>query len=115
MLLISSVHATVGVPGHAAYGASKAGLLALAKQLSVEYGSRLRINAILPGPIMTRAWDGVSAEAIGRTLRQTPLGRMGAPEEVAAVAAFLISDEASFITGATVLVDGGWAAGRESQ
>jgi NAD(P)-dependent dehydrogenase (short-subunit alcohol dehydrogenase family) len=115
LLLISSVHAVVGLPGHSAYGASKAGLLALGRQLSVEYGPRLRVNSILPGPILTRAWDGAPPEVIERARRQTTLGRMGTPDEVGAVAAFLVSDEASFVTGAALLVDGGWSAGREGR
>ena len=113
MILISSVHAVVGLPGHPAYAAAKAGLVALARQMSVDYGSRLRVNAILPGPIRTRAWDGASEEAIESARRQTTLGRMGTPEDVAGAAAFLASDDASFIAGAALLVDGGWSAGRE--
>ena len=115
MILISSVHAMVGLPGHPAYAASKAGLVALARQMSVDYGPRLRVNAILPGPIRTRAWDGVVEETIESARRQTTLGRMGTPDEVAAAAAFLASDDASFITGASLLVDGGWSAGREGR
>jgi NAD(P)-dependent dehydrogenase (short-subunit alcohol dehydrogenase family) len=113
LLLVSSVHAIVGLPGHPAYAASKAGMIALGRQLSVEYGPRIRVNSILPGPIMTRTWDSASKDQIESARRQTTLGRLGSAEEVAAVASFLISDDASYVTGASVLVDGGWSASRE--
>ena len=115
MILISSVHAAVGLPGHPAYAASKAGLVALGRQMSVEYGTRLRVNSVLPGPVLTRTWDGASPDAIERARQQTTLGRMGTPEEVAAAVAFLASDDGSFITGTSLLVDGGWSASREGR
>lgn len=115
IVLISSVHAAVGVPGHPAYAATKAGLVGLARQLAVEYGPQLRVNTVLPGPIRTRTWDSSSPEEIADAIRQTTLGRMGEPAEVASAVAFLVGDDASFVSGATLLVDGGWSAGREGR
>lgn len=114
MVNTSSVHALIGFPGHPAYAASKGGIISLTRQLAVEYGPRLRVNAVLPGPIVTRTWDGVP-ESEHRAVAQATLAkRMGRPEEVAAAVAFLASDEAAYVTGTTLLVDGGYVALRES-
>lgn len=110
----SSVHARVGIPGSAAYAASKAALCGLAQQAAVEEAPTVRVNAILPGPIDTRAFDPLGEEARLRSARATALGRLGRPEEIAAVAAFLLSDDASFVTGATVVADGGWTVTKDS-
>jgi len=110
----SSVHALVGISGYPAYAAAKGGINSLVRQLAVEYGPAVRFNAVLPGPIRTRVWDGVSEEAIGATIEATALRRLGQPDEVAAAVAFLASDEASYITGTTLLVDGGWSSKKES-
>jgi len=115
MVFVSSVHAYVGLAGYPAYASAKGGLLSLARQLSVEYGPYLRVNSVLPGPILTRTWDSVSEEGRAKAIRQTTLKRMGDPKEVASAVAFLVSGEASFITGATILVDGGWSASREGE
>jgi len=115
IVAVSSVHALVGIPGQPAYAAAKAGLVGLIRQLAVEYGPLLRANAVLPGPILTQTWDGISAADIETARRQTTLGRMGTPADVAAAVSFLVSDAASFVTGTTLLVDGGWSAGRDSR
>ncbi|ETK37006.1 SDR family NAD(P)-dependent oxidoreductase [Microbispora sp. ATCC PTA-5024] len=114
VVLSSSVHALAGLPGHPAYAAAKGGLVSLGRQLAVEYGPRVRVNAVLPGPILTPAWDGIGEEDRRRSAAGTAAGRLGRPEEVAAAVAFLASEESSYITGACLLVDGGWTAVKDS-
>ncbi|HVK22099.1 MAG TPA: SDR family NAD(P)-dependent oxidoreductase [Actinokineospora sp.] len=116
VVAISSVHAQFGLPGFPGYAAAKGGLCALVRQLAVEYGSaRVRVNAVLPGPILTPVWDDVDEEGRRQSAEATALVRMGAPEEVAAAVAFLASDDAAYITGANLVVDGGWSIKKESQ
>lgn len=114
IVFVSSVHAMFGIPGHPAYAAAKGGLVSLAGQLAVEYAPEVRVNSVLPGPVLTGAWDGASEADIARTVAVTPLGRMADPGEIAAVIAFLVSPEASFMTGARVVVDGGWTVMKDS-
>ena len=114
VVVVSSVHALVGLPGRPAYAAAKGGLVALARQLAVEYGPALRVNTVLPGPIMTAAWDWVSAADRARTVAETVAGRFGTPDEVAAAVAFLAAPEAAFVTGTSLVVDGGWTATKSS-
>jgi NAD(P)-dependent dehydrogenase (short-subunit alcohol dehydrogenase family) len=108
----SSVHALVGNAQYASYDAAKGAVSALTRTLAVEYGPRVRVNAVLPGSILTAAWDGYPESAQERAAAQNCLRRIGLPEEIAGVVAFLISDDASFITGQNIVVDGGWTITR---
>jgi len=105
---ISSVVGETGNPGQANYVASKAGLIGLTKSLAQEVGSRnITVNAIAPGFIETDMTHGLNTELKQKLLDQTPLKRMGTPEEVARAVKFLASDDASFITGHVLDVNGG--------
>lgn len=108
IVLTSSVNAYVGRPRRPAYAASKAGVIALARQLAVEYGPQVRVNTVVPGAIATPAWDHVPAEHRASTARATAAQRLGDPAEVAAAVAFLASSDASYVTGVELVVDGGW-------
>ncbi len=105
---VSSELGLIGFPTYAAYSASKGGIIALTKALAKELGTRgVRVNAVAPGYIETEL-TGVLSEELRELIRtNTPLGRLGTPEDVAAAVRFLCSDQASFVTGEVVLVDGG--------
>ena len=105
---ISSIVGVHGNWGQTNYAASKAGIIGFTKSLARELGSRgVRANVVAPGYITTALTDAIPEEARGAMLDNTPLGRLGDPENVAAAVRFLVSDEASFITGEVLLVDGG--------
>jgi 3-oxoacyl-[acyl-carrier protein] reductase len=105
---LTSVVGVHGNPGQANYAASKAGIIGLTKALARELGSRgVRVNAVAPGYIATELTNVLSEEIRGAILGNTPMGRLGDPEDVAAAVRFLCSDEAAFITGDVLLVDGG--------
>ena len=105
---VSSIVGVHGNPGQTNYAASKAGLIGFTKSLARELGSRgVRANVLAPGYVTTRLTDVLPDEAKDAMLANTPLGRLGSPEDVAGAVRFLVSDEASFITGEVLLVDGG--------
>lgn len=103
-----SVHADLAFKDHPGYAASKGATIALTQQLAVEYGPDIRVNAVLPGPIETGAWDGIDDGPRREAARGTALLRMGRVDEVAAAVTFLASDAASYITAASLRVDGGY-------
>ena len=105
---LSSVVGVHGNAGQTNYAASKAGIIGFTKSLARELGSRnVRANVVAPGYVRTRLTEVLPEEAKQAMLQQTPLGRLGDPGDIAGAVRFLCSDEASFITGEVLLVDGG--------
>jgi 3-oxoacyl-[acyl-carrier protein] reductase len=105
---ISSIVGIHGNWGQTNYAASKAGIIGFTKSLARELGSRnVRANVVVPGYVKTQLTDVLPEEATDAMLQNTPLGRLGDPEDVAGAVRFLCADESSFITGAVLLVDGG--------
>jgi NAD(P)-dependent dehydrogenase (short-subunit alcohol dehydrogenase family) len=109
---MSSIAGMVGMADRAGYGAAKAGLIGLTRVLAVEWAaSGIRVNAVAPGYVRTEGFErrmlGATADVVAELERFVPLGRMCRPKEIAAVVCFLASEDASYITGQTIVVDGG--------
>jgi NAD(P)-dependent dehydrogenase (short-subunit alcohol dehydrogenase family) len=108
----ASMFGLVGFPGHAAYSAAKGGIVNLTRTLALEYAARgIRVNAVCPGVIRTALVKDNSADRMAMLESLHPMRRLGEAEEVARAICFLASDEASFVTGAMLAVDGGYTAG----
>jgi 3-oxoacyl-[acyl-carrier protein] reductase len=109
IVFVSSIVGVAGNPGQAAYSATKAGLLGLTKSLAKEIGSRnVRVNAVAPGLIETAMTAEMPEAARAHYLQNIALGRPGTPDDVAGVVSFLCSDAARYVTGQTIVVDGGF-------
>ena len=107
---MSSINAVVALPDQVAYSVSKGGVNQLTRAMALSLAPHgVRVNAIGPGSIMTDMLASVNSDAAAKTriLSRTPMGRVGEPSEIAAIAAFLASDDASYITGQTIYADGG--------
>jgi 3-oxoacyl-[acyl-carrier protein] reductase len=112
IIFISSVVGATGQAGQANYAASKAGLVGLARSLAREFASRhITVNVVAPGPIATDMFDAVADDMRAAIESAVPLGRLGAPDEVAEAVRFLAGDASGFITGAVLPVDGGVGMG----
>ena len=109
---LSSQHGMISAPSDIAYGVSKAGCAYITRQIAADYAKRgIVCNAVAPGKILTgKPGRAQSPEVLARAHARTPMARLGAPHDVANAALFLASDEASYMTGVNLMVDGGWMA-----
>jgi NAD(P)-dependent dehydrogenase (short-subunit alcohol dehydrogenase family) len=109
---LSSQHGVIAAPGDIAYGTTKAGIAYLTQQIATDYAAEgIVCNAVAPGKIQTGAGGRAMDPAVlDRAYRRTPWPRLGRPDDVARAALFLASDDASFVTGVNLMVDGGWTA-----
>lgn len=110
-VITGSVHSLRGFSSYASYDPAKAGLLGMTRNLAMDYAPHVRVNALLPGPIVTGLWKDMTPEEIQQSADSVPLKRNGTPEDVAKVALFLASDLSSYVTGTEVVVDGGMISG----
>ncbi len=110
---ISSQHGMISSPDDMAYGVSKAGVVYITRQIACDYaGEGIICNAVAPGKILTgKGGKAVDPRILDYAKRRTPMPRLGRPEDVAGAAAYLASDDATYITGVNLMVDGGWMAG----
>jgi NAD(P)-dependent dehydrogenase (short-subunit alcohol dehydrogenase family) len=112
ILMTASTNGMVAHPNYADYNASKAGVILLAKTMALELAPRVRVNCISPGYVMTPMQAAeYTPEMLGATDAKIPLGRHATPDEVAGLFAWLASDEAAYLTGAVIPIDGGETAG----
>jgi NAD(P)-dependent dehydrogenase (short-subunit alcohol dehydrogenase family) len=117
VVLVASIAAFKGFPNHAAYCASKGALVSLVRQVAIDYGPAVRINALCPGPVDTPLiWDSAAAfpepeKAVAAVAERTLMKRLGQPEDVARAALFLASDDSAWMTGAALTLDGGILTG----
>lgn len=112
ILFTASTNALVGYRYYADYNATKAGLVALARSLALEWAPRIRVNAVCPGYVLTPMQEAeYTPEMLAEVNRRIPLGRHATPEELAGLFAYLAGDEAAYFTGSVIVMDGGETAG----
>ena len=112
ILNTASVSGMVGMPNYAAYNSSKAGIIELTKTMALELAPKIRVNAVCPGYVLTPMQEAEYTESmLADCAASIPLGRLGAPREIAALVSYLVSADAAFVTGQSFVIDGGEVAG----